>query len=72
MIKELDEKKVLPRSIKIYLDTIRIIGNIAAHEENGVNSEDLVVILPLLIHITKWLILHSLELIITRIKQNSQ
>lgn len=68
MIKELDEIKVYPRPIKTYLDTIRILGNIGAHE-GGLTDQDVHILQPMFVYTAKWLITHSLELLVQKMKK---
>ncbi len=68
MIKELDELKIYPRTIKTYLETIRILGNIGTHE-GGITALDVDIMLPMFLHTRKWLVTHSLEIIVKEIKK---
>jgi Domain of unknown function (DUF4145) len=64
MINELSEKKIFPETVKAYLNTIRIIGNIAVHQDSAVSIEDIKVLTPMFVYTAKWLVGLCLEKIL--------
>lgn len=68
MVKELSELQIISRKYKIYIDTLRLIGNIAIHE-GGITQKDVEIISPLFILVVKLLTAKGLETELKKMKK---
>ncbi|QTA81084.1 DUF4145 [Desulfonema limicola] len=55
MLVELNKRKVFPPIIYIYLNTLRLTGNIAAHKGEG-SKEEVEAVIPVFIRVVEWFI----------------
>ncbi|MGE0827481.1 MAG: DUF4145 domain-containing protein [Candidatus Binatia bacterium] len=52
-LQKLNESKILPPFINIYLNTLRLTGNVGAHEGAG-SKEDVQAVLPIFLRVVEW------------------
>jgi hypothetical protein len=60
MIHKLDEAEIFPPIIYIYLNTLRLTGNIGAHDSVG-SKEDVEAVLPIFVRVVEWFLDEELK-----------
>ena len=54
MLKGLYEQNYIPRTVKIWADTVRLHRNNCAHNTNPVNASDVIIVLEEILYILEW------------------